>query len=311
MNPRRIVRALGLLLGVAAMVWIGVRFIRSDALSVLQHVPAEPWQLCVVLVLAAGGYAAALGLLAYAWWRLLAGLSMLPLPTRTTMATWSVSQYGKYLPGNVAHYALRHVWSRRQSIPHASLGLAAVIEAALLLVVALVLALLAGGEAELPLPGIDVRLLVLMLVATLFTGLFVLHRLRRIRIANLTLPSISVAPLVLALGSYVVFFASSATILWVLARIIGVDTGWLLLLGAGAASWAAGFVVIGAPAGLGIRETAFVAMTGSAFGEDRALLLIALYRLVTFFGDTLAFAAGAAVVRREREKERAASSRTT
>lgn len=311
MNPRRALRGLGLLLGFAAVAWIGVRFVRSDALSVLQRVPAEPWQLCIALALAACGYALALGPLAYAWWRLLAGLSMLPLPARTTMATWSVSQYGKYLPGNVAHYALRHAWSRRQSIPHASLGLAAVIEAALLLVAALVLALLAGGEAELPLPGIDVRLLVLMLVATLFTGLFVLHRLRRIRIANLTLPSISVAPLVLALGSYVVFFASSATILWVLARIIGVDTGWLLLLGAGAASWAAGFVVIGAPAGLGIRETAFVAMTGSAFGEDRALLLIALYRLVTFFGDTLAFAAGAAVVRREREKERAASSRTT
>lgn len=310
MNLRRIVNALGLLLGFAAVAWIGTRFVRSDALSVLQHVPAEPWQLCVTLALAAGGYTAALGLLAYAWWRLLAGLSMLPLPARTTMATWSVSQYGKYLPGNVAHYALRHAWSRRHSIPHASLGLAAVIEAALLLLVALVLAL-AGGEAELRLPGIDVRLLVLVLVATLFTGLFVLHRLRRKRIANLTLPSVSVAPLVFTLGSYVIFFASSATILWVLARIIGVDTGWLLMLGAGAASWAAGFVVIGAPAGLGIREAAFVAMTGSAFGEDRALLLIALYRLVTFFGDTLAFAAGAAVMRHEREKGQAAFDRTT
>ncbi len=299
MNPRRALRGLGLLLGFAAVAWIGVRFVRSDAISVLQRVPAEPWQLCIALALAACGYALALGPLAYAWWRLLAGLSMLPLPARTTMATWSVSQYGKYLPGNVAHYALRHVWSRRQSIPHASLGLAAVIEAALLLAVALVLAF-AVGEGTLPLPEVNARLLVAALLAALFAGLFLLHLWRRARLDAPALPSVPIAPLACALGCYVVFFVASATILWTLARLVGVDAGWPLMLAAGTASWAAGFIVIGAPAGLGVREAAFVAMTGTAFGEDRALLLIGLYRLVTFFGDTLTFAAGTAAMRRER-----------
>jgi uncharacterized membrane protein YbhN (UPF0104 family) len=70
-----------------------------------------------------------------------------------------------------------------------------------------------------------------------------------------------------------------------------------LIAAASAASWLAGFVVIGAPAGLGVREAAFVALAGPALGEDRALLLIGLFRVVTFLGDTLFLAAGAAALR--------------
>ena len=71
-----------------------------------------------------------------------------------------------------------------------------------------------------------------------------------------------------------------------------------MLLAASAASWAAGFVVIGAPGGLGVREAAFVALAGGALGESQALLLIGLFRIVTFLGDTLLFAAGAIALRR-------------
>jgi uncharacterized membrane protein YbhN (UPF0104 family) len=59
-----------------------------------------------------------------------------------------------------------------------------------------------------------------------------------------------------------------------------------------------GFIVIGAPGGLGVREAAFVALVGGALGEREALLLIGLFRIVTFLGDTLLFAAGALMLRR-------------
>ena len=70
-----------------------------------------------------------------------------------------------------------------------------------------------------------------------------------------------------------------------------------MLLAASAASWAAGFIVVGAPGGLGVREVAFVALAGAALGETHALLLTSLFRVVTFLGDTVLFALGAFALR--------------
>ena len=110
------------------------------------------------------------------------------------------------------------------------------------------------------------------------------------------LPSASV--LLSCLACYAAFFAASAALLELLAYVLGFGVeSFALLLAAGAASWAAGFIVIGAPGGLGVREAAFVALAGGALGESHALLLIGLFRIVTFLGDTLLFAAGALALR--------------
>jgi len=292
MSARRLLRGLGLLLCLAALAWIGMRFVQGGALAVLRHVPVGPVRLGAALALAAVLYAAALGVLAFAWWRLLAGLAPAAPPAWPTMATWSLSQYGKYLPGNVAHYALRHAWSRRHATPHAALGLAAMAEAALLLLAALALALVSGATA-IPLPGGDARLAFCLLAAGAVAGGFALYWLRHRGVFDrLPAPTVSLPALASALACYLAFFATTATILYGLGRMLGATADWPLMLAAGAASWAAGFVVVGAPAGLGVREAAFVALAGTTLGEERALLLIALYRLVTFFGDTLLFAAG-------------------
>ena len=99
-----------------------------------------------------------------------------------------------------------------------------------------------------------------------------------------------------AFACYVAFFVCSALLVVGLARALDFPVASAALLcAATAASWLAGFVVVGAPAGLGVREATFVALTGATLGEDHALLLIGLFRIVTFLGDTLFLAAGAAV----------------
>ena len=85
-----------------------------------------------------------------------------------------------------------------------------------------------------------------------------------------------------------------------LALTLASAPAYALPLAANAASWLAGFVIIGAPAGLGVREATFVALAGAALGEGQALLLIGLFRVVTFLGDTLFLAAGALLLRLRR-----------
>lgn len=289
---RRWVRATGMAIGLAALGWIIWRFAQSGALGLLGRIPAGPWVIGGSVAVATCAYACALCVLAYAWWRLLAGLSpRVPAPA-STMATWAVSQYGRYIPGNVAHLALRHAWSRRYAIAHTVLGMAALMEAGLLLFVGLAVTLIGAGETGLL--GTDPRTMLGLLTGALVASLGAVHVLRRRGgVRGWTPPPIPPGMLVVTAACYLAFFAMTATLLYGLAALLGANTTWTALLVAGTASWAAGFVVIGAPAGLGVREATFVALMGGALGEERALLLIALYRLVTFLGDTLLFAAAA------------------
>jgi hypothetical protein len=216
------------------------------------------------------------------------------------MATYAVAQYGKYLPGNVAHYALRHAWSRRYGLSHAGLGLASILEAALLLIAALGLTLLADARQLRGLSMLDPRVAIGLLVALIAALGIALHVARRRPLLERwhvpALPPTGV--LASCLVCCVVFFVVGAGLLDALAHMLGFDVdSFAMLLAASAASWAAGFVVVGAPGGLGVREAVFVALAGGALGETHALLLIGLFRIVTFAGDTLLFAAGALALR--------------
>ncbi len=300
MNARQVVRLAGLAVSAIAIVWIGFRFVRSGALDLLGHAPVARLDLGLAMTGAAAAYAAALSLLALSWWRLTSALATSQPPARPIVATWAASQYGKYLPGNVAHYALRHAWSRRFGLSHASLGLASLLEAALLLIAALGLTLLADTRELRGLSMLEPRFAIALLVALIVTLGIVLHFARKRQfLERWHVPALPrPATLVLCLACCVTFFLIAAGLLDGLAHALGFDIdSFAMLLAASAASWAAGFVVIGAPGGLGVREAAFVALAGGALGESHALLLIGLFRIVTFLGDTLLFAAGALALR--------------
>ena len=302
MRMRTWLRMAGLVVSVAAVGWIAWRFMHGGVLLTLERAPIGGLQLAGVLALGVLAYALAPGILAFAWWRLLATLSPRVPPAGSTMATWAVSQYGKYLPGNVAHFALRHAWSRRQSIPHTTLALAAMLEAALLLLAALAFAVLGAPDARDGLLALDPRLVICAVVAALgFLWLASRWFSRRGHRGRVQVPVVPARLLVSVLACHGAFFAIGGLVLFGLSAMLGAHAATLpMMLTVGAASWAAGFVVIGAPAGLGVREAVFVALCGTAIGENNALLLIALYRIVTFGADTLLFAVGALVMRHVR-----------
>ena len=299
-NARRLLRICGLAVSLIAVAWIGMRFARSGALDLLAAADITPLHLALALLAGAASYALATCILAFAWWRMMIALSTQPVPARPIMATYALSQYGKYLPGNVAHYAVRHAWSRRYGLKHGELGLASILEAVLLLLAALCLTLLADTSRLRLLSILDPRLAIAFLVLMLIVLGFGLHWARRKDVvARLHIPALPSTPvLAICFACYLAFLTLCAALLDGLAHVLGIGIdSFAMLLAASAASWLAGFVVIGAPGGLGVREAAFVALAGGALGESHALLLIGFFRVVTFLGDTLFFAAGAIVLR--------------
>lgn len=297
---RATLRACGIVLSVIALAWIGLRFVRSGASELLHTLPVTTLQLAALLLTGAVGYAVAMCLPALAWWRLVAAFSPHRSLLSQTMATYAVTQYGKYLPGNVAHYALRHALSRRNGVPHSSLGIAALLEALLLLLAALTLSLTAPLHALGSITLVDARIAVALLLTAL-AALWLTLRWARRRggIGTFQVPHLPLSVLLACTGLYLAFFVASAALLAGLARVLGVDiASYAQLLAANSASWSAGFVIVGAPAGLGVRETAFVALATPAMDEKHALLLIGLFRVITFLGDTVFLAAGTLLLRR-------------
>ena len=297
---RTLVRCAGLVLSIIALVWICMRFVRSGSLGLLARLEPTPARL-LAFGLGTMVYFLALGLLAFAWWRMLARFSRRDLPAASTMALYAVSQYGKYLPGNVAHYALRHGWGRRHGLQHESLGLAALLEAVLLALVALALSLIADPLGARALASINLPMAILCLVGAIAALVWATRWARTSPwMKRWDIPHLGMSTLLEAGVCYVAFFLASAVSLLALAHALGVRVdGFSALLAANAASWLAGFVIVGAPAGLGVREVAFVALAGAALGDGNALLLAGLFRITTFVGDTLFFAAGSLVARRE------------
>jgi uncharacterized membrane protein YbhN (UPF0104 family) len=196
-----------------------------------------------------------------------------------------MAQFGKYLPGNIAHLAGRHYFFAKAGVPQKSLLAAAVVEAALLVA--------AGGS---------------------ITALFLPHE--AIPLLDRYLPLSGGEWLLLYIAF---FFISASTLAGSLAALSPAAVephDWMPIVAACSAAWIAGFVIPGAPGGLGIRETVLVLLLSPRFGGETALIAALLYRGVTLAGDALAAVVGllmanGRMMRRFRSADRDGRSRTS
>lgn len=278
---KRYLRLAGGLLGAITTAWVVYRVIES---GVIERAFQPPYgaELASRLAVAIPVYALGVAVLSLAWCFVLASFSPARIDRFQTITLYAVTQFGKYFPGGVVHYVGRHAALRQQGHSHGALVYSAVAEAGLLVAAALLwgcwLMPWAWG------PGLVVAGLVLCIGG--LTGFAALrHRWTWLR---QHVDRFSPRWLLAALAAYVAFFGIMGFTL-ILLRPAGWQGGSLLLVGAAAMSWVAGYVVIGAPAGLGVREAAFLALLGAHMPNDQILLLVAAFRLATFGGDLLAF----------------------
>ena len=93
--------------------------------------------------------------------------------------------------------------------------------------------------------------------------------------------------------SYVFFWVGFGTLVAILNQFLGGTPVWseigIVVAGAAALAALAGLVTPGAPGGLGVREAVFVLTSGGTIGEEQALTLILLFRIVTTIADLVVF----------------------
>ena len=253
----------------------------------------------LAVVLYAGTYLAAARS-----WQLVLRLLRASLGYRHALRILATSQFAKYLPGNVAHHVGRVVLAQRAGIRAEAAVASLALDTGLVVAAAATctlsaLPLLRRAVAE---HGTAMmrNLALLALAAIVLAGLALLVRPLRTRLVRgVRAFSSPLAPgqrgaVAEAFLQYVLNFVLGAAALGVLlAGLTGTDrVPWGDLLGVYAIAWLVGFLVPGAPAGIGIRESLLTLGLSPALGADVAVAATALFRFATVIGDGLVFAAG-------------------
>lgn len=286
--PRRALDSLGLALALALSGWFVWHALSADWSAIGS---APPGLAVIGLAVSSLLYALLGACLAFSWTQVVVAMGG---SIRNQWRIHATTQALKYLPGNVAHLAGRHALATRSGLSQKLLLSAAPAEAALLVsaagLICLVSTPLIWPLVEAVLPSIRWMLAGLGASGLLAGGVVVLIYSNRKKISDL-IPANGPrrTALLRAFATHLVFFAGCGLVGFVLlytltgTLISGADTA--RLTAALALAWLAGFLVPGAPAGLGVRETVILALVAPMHGAGAATGLAALYRMATLFGD--------------------------
>jgi hypothetical protein len=270
------------------------------------QVLALPWHAGMLggLILAAVLTAGTIALNACVWFLMLRAGKVQASP-RLAYSIYGQAQIAKYLPGNVFQYLGRVALARRHDLPLEPVVLTTGLEMLLAVAVAAIFGCL-GIVSERPdeLEDLLSQTRDLAFPATVIAAVGILAailvaaapRVRawlRARLVYIGFRTLSVTMAVYAVVfliygvSMVVLFRSA----WGLPAPLGVwELSWRFAL-----AWVLGFVVPGAPGGVGIREAALLTLFQRQMGLQTALDLAILLRVVTVLGDLLAFASAHAL----------------
>ncbi|HXW44325.1 MAG TPA: lysylphosphatidylglycerol synthase transmembrane domain-containing protein [Streptosporangiaceae bacterium] len=291
---------------VAAAVGFGCYAIASDwshvqaGLSRLGPVPFAAGFVCVLAALLAQ---------MQVYRELLSALGS-PLPRRVAAQILFIGQLGKYLPGSVWPVMAQMELGAAHRVPRARSASASVLAMLLSLVTGILV-----GLVMLPFGGRTSSYWWVFLFAPVILACLhpkVLNRmldglLRLAKRPPLERP-LSGRAIAVALTWCLVAWVFFGLQIWVLAEWLGLSggSGVLLAIGGFAFAWSAGFLVVFAPAGAGVRELVLVALLSPFIGSGNAWAVALVSRVLMTLGDLVSAGTAGWAARRWRHGSAAA-----
>jgi hypothetical protein len=267
----------GVLIGIAGVVFV-IRTILtkreqvSDAFAQLNGLT-----LIVSLLLGLS----AMTLIGYVWTRMLVTRGH-HAPPRSAMAWYFAGQLGKYVPGGIWPIVGRAELAVRGGVPRPDAYAATGLSMATTYLAA-ALAICIGSLLSWTYPVVGILGLIGFLLGFLgFSNrnlrqkvLAILNRISP-RATALTEPRRLLVLTLTHLPAWILMSLSTS----VTASAFGADIGIAHMLFITSASWLAGFVVVGVPGGIGVRESVFTALAGTALTPGVAVSLALASRVV-------------------------------
>lgn len=253
------------------------------------------WSAHALLGLAASAVVVGMGGLfdAWAWGWLLRRLA-LPADSRSAIGVFAIAQFAKYLPGNVGQHIGRLELARRHGWQLGRVGVSLIIENGLALAMGALFA--ACGLLFMRQSWDDAKILpvaLAVLLASLFAALAGQRLLARPpafvrRMLGIEQPIVLSTAVLLALCAvHIVSHLASTLSVTVLLVAYGVDLGpviWRMPMIV-AIGWLSGYLVPGAPAGLGVRELVLTDLLAPFTGKGPALSAAIAWRVASLIAD--------------------------
>lgn len=302
----RLIHLAGITLAAIALAYFGreIAGLWSQSSSALWRSQVFGGMLLAILALIAGYLASAM-----AWREILLAMSA-RVSLAATLRIYFVSQFGKYLPGNVGHHAGRLALSMREKLPAPVVVASQALE--MLMVVGLLAAVgLMSGASQatlwiprrlLSMPVSAVLLLVAALAAVAALVIWLLAKTPRAARLVATLRQLVAWPrsaLHLARATLLIAanLVAATCALYAIAAALGGTTSVTVaeMCFTFVVSWMAGFLTPGAPAGLGVRETVMLTLLSHSMPAAEAAATCLAFRVVTTATDLVVLLLGLCV----------------
>lgn len=255
----------------------------------------------IICVAGSLGVALTVYILAFAWKNTLDYLAGSKTSYREAAHVYGKANIGKYLPGNVMHYVERNLFATKIGLNQLELAISSVIEVIGIVVVALLFSVICAYRElvmalrEYMKPAYLIIAVVAVVLAIAGAAVICLKskRVREMagRLANVKFLIVFIENMLI----YAVVFAILGFILVLICRYIleieltlsmcaMVITYYML-------SWVVGFVIPGAPGGIGVREAVLVLLMGSSsiMSGSQILMAALVHRMLSIIGDIVGY----------------------
>ena len=225
------------------------------------------------------------------------------LGTQQVLKVYAKANVGKYLPGNVMHYAGRNLLGSQLGWKHSDIIISSVLEIMLVFISACIISIIFSynrfveimQSAWEQVKGSNLLIPALALAAVLVgtaVWLFIKNDTVRKKLEFIRRPGFWLLFAKTFLIYSLSFLIPGIILVLIYQIVLDVEVtlfSIITIISASVLSWLAGFITPGAPGGLGIKESILLLMLGSLYGKGNTLLAALIHRLISILGDVAAF----------------------
>ena len=241
--------------------------------------------------------------LALAWGRWISFFSASKVNRMNVITIYGRSSIGKYLPGNVMHYVERNLFAAEYGLSQKKIAVSSVMEIGIQVLAAVVISLILLPESYVrkifvALNGGYRSIIILIFVAGLIclaaVALVLLHKVRVkeiLRGYKLSAFFLTVVISIMLISASLLLNAFGITLVWTGLNASIYDPESLrLVISSYTAAWVCGFVIPGAPGGIGVREAILTLLLEEIVAGPILVFVIITHRLITIIGDFTVYA---------------------
>jgi uncharacterized membrane protein YbhN (UPF0104 family) len=275
---RKLIYIVGFILSVVLVFYLGYQFYISEGLYYLQQFSLKQYFLSFVGIAL---YVCAIFSVAYAWTLLFDDTSN----RKMILAAYLKTILWKYLPSNVMHFVGRHIYL--QSISHKRILMSNILDVYFVFFSALILIMLLVLMINSPLPilgYLDQWQLFLLISIFILINLFIIFKkklfnLKKMLLINANYFSFQLLSSASFIFLWSVFIDNDISV----STMIEIVTIYLV-------GWLAGFVSVGSPAGIGVREGVYLMLLQPMIASQGLLLaFLLLTRIVNILAEVILF----------------------